>query len=137
MKKTSTAFIVAGMLLFAAGMFAASTAHAQDAAVYMMQQQTVQNALMQASIDANNESRPKPPQKPATLYRERVPGKPEEGFVPVTASPAKKASGYVSTKVSHPHGETMILDDYHRQVSCYVMIYGGRPTTSCVPMQQK
>jgi hypothetical protein len=136
MKRKYPAFyIVTGMALWIAGMVAAGTAHAQDAAVYMMQQATVQTALMNSAVDANNEPRRKDPPKPATLYRERVPGKPEEGFVPVTAAPAKKASGYVTTKVNTPYGETMIFDDYHRRVTCYQMLYGGRPTNSCVPMK--
>lgn len=136
MKKVSGFYIVVGSALFIAGMVAASTAHAQDAAAMMMNQ-AVQNTILLSTMDDGSSSRSKPAQKPATLYRERVPGKPEEGFVPVAAAPAKKASGYVTTAVRTPYGETTILDDYHRQVSCYITIYGGRPTTSCVPMTKK
>ena len=61
-----------------------------------------------------------------------VPGKPEEGFVPVTATP-KKVS-YQTIAVRYPYGEVLIFEDFIRRVVCYDTLYNGRFARSCVKM---
>ena len=116
-------FIMAGILLCATiYVLLPKDAKAQDSGAFMLQQQTVQNALMAASFDDTNSSKRKAPQapvKPATLYRERVPGKPEEGFVPVTAAPTAPAK-YVQSKISVYGTEIRMMDDVEKGIKCYM-----------------
>ena len=96
------------------------------------------NATMMAfqpAMTDTSSSKPTPPPPAAApkLYRERVPGKPEEGFVPVTA-PAKRKN-YQYTKVDYPYGEVLIFEDFVRRNVCYITLYGGRVAESCVPMK--
>ncbi len=119
---------VVGSLLFPV------TANAQDIIT-----QTNTNAMMfQAAANAadssSSKARYQQTQAPAPkLYRERVPGKPEEGFVPVTAPTARK--NYQYTKVDYPYGEVLIFEDFVRRNVCYITMYYSRIAESCVPMK--
>lgn len=116
---------VVGSLLFPV------TANAQD----IITQTNTNSMMFQAAAIAADSSSSKPQQQtkaPAKLYRERVPGKPEEGFVPVTA-PVRK--NYQYTKVDYPYGEVLIFEDLVRRNVCYITLYNGRVAESCVPMK--
>lgn len=129
-------FLMAGILLCATTyVLLPNDAKAQDSAAFMMQQQAVQNALMAASFDDSNDSKRKAPQapvRPATLYRERVPGKPEEGFVPVTAAPTAPVK-YIQSRVRVYSDTIQMVDDVERRVKCYIPYNSGYPQAiSCV-----
>lgn len=128
-------FLMAGILLCATTyVLLPKDAKAQDSAAFMMQQQAVQNALMAASFDDTNDSKRKAPQapvKPATLYRERVPGKPEQGFVPVTAAPVAPVK-YIQSRVSLYGKEISMLDDVEKSVKCYMTPQSYGTPISCV-----
>ena len=105
-------------------------ANAQD----VISQTNTTMMVSQSAMTADTSSRKPttaPPAKPV-LYRERVPGKPEEGFVPVTASLKKN---YQYTKVDYPYGEVLIFEDFVRRNVCYITLYNGRVVESCVPMK--
>lgn len=125
-----TTVVIAIVVGLAGSLLLPVNAKAQDAASMSMMNQTVQNSILLSTMD-NGSSKPTTP-PPAKLYRERVPGKPEEGFVPVTA-PAKK--NYQYTKVDYPYGEVLIFEDFVRRNVCYITLHGGRPAESCVPMK--
>ncbi len=103
-------------------------AKAQDV---ISQTNTTMMAFQPAMTADTSSSKPTTP-PPAKLYRERVPGKPEEGFVPVTA-PVKK--NYQYTRVDYPYGEVLIFEDFVRRNVCYITINNGRISESCVPMK--
>lgn len=81
---------------------------------------------------ANEPSRPKPkPTVSAQLYQERVPGKPQEGFVPVPRNvPAVK---YTQDTV-RANGDTIkMMDDKEKGIKCYwLRPYQEPQNLSCV-----
>lgn len=124
----SICFIISFICFILIAIFGASQAKAQDIIT------STNNAIMMtqlASID-NGPSRPKEaPQQAPKLYRERVPGKPEEGFVPVNPAHTTPAR-YVQERV-RVYGATIdMMDDKEKGVKCYMNNSGGRPSISCV-----
>ncbi|USV41017.1 hypothetical protein [Xanthomonas phage BUDD] len=79
---------------------------------------------------ANEPSRPKPTAH--TFYKERVPGKPEEGFIPVTRN--APAVNYVQDKVRVEGKTIYMLDDRAKGIKCYFITYftEREPAISCV-----
>lgn len=124
----SICFIISFICFILIAIFGATQANAQDIIT------STNNAIMMtqlASID-NGPSRPKEaPQQAPKLYRERVPGKPEEGFVPVTPARATPPR-YVQERV-RVYGATIeMLDDKEKSIKCFIHDYGGSPSISCV-----
>lgn len=93
--------------------------------------QVVMNTLLTSSETASSSSRPQE-NKPAVLYRERVPGKPEEGFVPVT--PATSSRFTTTTVAVRDYGSVAVLSDNTKNVTCYILDPRGSSenTISCV-----
>lgn len=123
-----TTVVIAIVVGLAGSLLLPVNAKAQDV---ISQTNATMMAFQPAMTADTSSSKPTTP-PPAKLYRERVPGKPEEGFVPVTA-PAKK--NYQYTKVDYPYGEVLIFEDFVRRNVCYITLHGGRPAESCVPMK--
>lgn len=123
-----TAVMIAIVVGLAGSLLLPVNAKAQDV---ISQTNATMMAFQPAMIADTSSSKPTTP-PPAKLYRERVPGKPEEGFVPVTA-PVKK--NYQYTKVDYPYGEVLIFEDFVRRNVCYITLYNGRVAESCVPMK--
>lgn len=130
MKIRNILLFVAVILLLVSCFVAPHLAHAQD----FVTQTNANTMMFQAAAIASDTStsKPKQTQAPVKLYRERVPGKPEEGFVPVTATATKR---YQYTKVDYPYGEVLIFEDFVRRNVCYITINNGRISESCVPMK--
>lgn len=125
-----TAVVIAIIVGVAGSFLLPVNAKAQDV---ISQTNTTMMAFQPAMTADTSSRKPTPPSttKPV-LYRERVPGKPEEGFVPV-AAPVKK--NYQYTKVDYPYGEVLIFEDFVRRNVCYITLYNGRVAESCVPMK--
>lgn len=80
--------------------------------------QVVMNTLLTSPAATSSSSRPQE-NKPAVLYRERVPGKPEEGFVPVTQA---TSSRFTTTTVEvRGYGSVAVLSDNTKNVTCYIL----------------
>lgn len=129
--KIPTWLCAAIVVAMAVGLLFVSKADAAN----MMMNQAVQNTILLSTMDNGPSKRPEPqqqaPQRPATLYRERVPGKPEEGFVPVTPAPTAPPR-YVQDRINVYGVPVEMLDDKAKGVKCFVYKYGGRPSISCV-----
>jgi hypothetical protein len=129
--KIPTWLCAAIVVAMAVGLLFVSKADAAN----MMMNQAVQNTILLSTMDNGPSKRPEPqqqaPQRPATLYRERVPGKPEEGFVPVTPAPTAPPR-YVQERINVYGVPVEMLDDKAKGVKCFVYKYGGRPSISCV-----
>ncbi|BBA65247.1 predicted ORF [Xanthomonas phage XacN1] len=123
-----TAVMIAIAVGVAGSLLLPVNAKAQDV---ISQTNATMMAFQPAMTADTSSSKPTTP-PPAKLYRERVPGKPEEGFVPVTA-PVKK--NYQYTRVDYPYGEVLIFEDFVRRNVCYITINNGRISESCVPMK--
>ena len=123
-------FIISFACFIFIAIFGASKAKAQDIIT------STNNAIMMtqlASIDTSSPTttRPEPPKKPVTLYRERVPGKPEEGFVPVTATPTAPPR-YVQDRIRMYGTSIEMLDDKEKGIKCYSITYANNNAISCV-----
>ena len=78
--------------------------------------QIVMNTAVQSTMNTGG-SRPSEP--PQVMYRERVPGKPEEGFVPVTQA---TSSRFTTTTVEvRGYGSVAVLSDNTKNVTCYIL----------------
>lgn len=125
-----TAVIVTLVVAIIGGILLPHPAEAQDV---ISQTNTTMMAFQPAMIDNSSSSKPKTQTPAPKLYCERVPGKPEERFVPVTAPTARK--NYQYTKVDYPYGEVLIFEDFVRRNVCYITMYNSRIAESCVPMK--
>lgn len=107
MKVKTTIFMV--LCLFA------HTATAQNIIMDTTTQMLTQQ-IASAGVDNTPTRRSAAPTAPATLYRERVPGKPEEGFVPITAAPK---SNYIQSHVYSNGSRVFMLDDTVKKIKCF------------------
>lgn len=122
-----TTVIITFVIAIIGGLLLPHPSEAQD---IISQTNTTMMAFQPAMIDSSSSRKPTRPAP--KLYRERVPGKPEEGFVPVTA-PTKKNFQY--TKVDYPYGEVLIFEDLVRRNVCYITLWNGNVAESCIPMK--
>lgn len=93
--------------------------------------QVVMNTMLTSPVETGSSSRPQE-NKPAVLYRERIPGKPEEGFVPVTPATSRRFT--TTTVAVRDYGSVAVLSDNTKNVTCYILdpISSANNTISCV-----
>ncbi len=129
-----TAIVIAIAVGVIGSILVPSVSKAQDIISQTASTMTAFQPAMNSNTSSSSNTMSSGPSKtPTTLYRERVPGKPEEGFVPVT--PTAKKTYYWYTAVKYPYGEVLIFEDFKRNVVCYDTIFGGKPVRDCVPMK--